>query len=200
MESTTNNLVKTITETIPEKISTFEEPAVDATVPDSTSIFSKIFMFFIIGSFLVFLGIIGFIYVKKGELSFEDYLKNKWSLFQQKMNISVERKKMDVKQTKDIVKEKVQEQKQKIVKENEQTCDNPKKENLIKALDNAAQTSNYMADDSSSNIQSVNKSKWCLVGEAKGVRNCVELDESQKCMSGDIFPSNEVCINPNLRF
>lgn len=78
-------------------------------------------------------------------------------------------------------------------------CENPKKENLIKALNNAAQTEDYMADDASSSIQSVNKSKWCFIGEEKGVRNCVLLNDAQKCMSGDIFPSKDICINPNMR-
>ena len=78
-------------------------------------------------------------------------------------------------------------------------CDNPKKEKLLKALNNAAQTAEYMADDASSSIQSINKSKWCFIGEEKGVRNCVLLNDEQKCMSGDIFPSRDICINPKIR-
>ena len=78
-------------------------------------------------------------------------------------------------------------------------CDNPQKEKLLKALNNAAQTAEYMADDASSSIQSVNKSKWCFIGEEKGVRNCVLLNDEQKCMSGDIFPSRDICINPKIR-
>jgi hypothetical protein len=78
-------------------------------------------------------------------------------------------------------------------------CDNPKKEKLLKALNNAAQTAEYMADDASSSIQSINKSKWCFIGEEKGVRNCVLLNDAQKCMSGDIFPSRDICINPKIR-
>ena len=78
-------------------------------------------------------------------------------------------------------------------------CDNPKKEKLMKALNNAAQTAEYMADDASSSIQSINKSKWCFIGEEKGVRNCLLLNDEQKCMSGDIFPSRDICINPKIR-
>jgi hypothetical protein len=74
-------------------------------------------------------------------------------------------------------------------------CDNPKKEKLMKALNNAAQTADYMADDASSSIQSINKSKWCFIGEEKGVRNCVLLNDDQKCMSGDIFPSSDADFN-----
>jgi hypothetical protein len=78
-------------------------------------------------------------------------------------------------------------------------CDNPQKEKLMKALNNAVQTADYMADDASSSIQCVNKSKWCFIGEEKGVRNCVLLNDDQKCMSGDIFPSRDICINPKMR-
>jgi len=61
---------------------------------------------------------------------------------------------------------------------------------------------NYSADDSMSNIQqskSNSKSGWCFIGEDRGFRSCIQVNENEKCMSGDIFPSQEICINPNLR-
>jgi hypothetical protein len=67
---------------------------------------------------------------------------------------------------------------------------------------NMANTFNYTADDSMSNIQqskSSNKSGWCFIGEDRGFRSCIQVNENEKCMSGDIFPSQEICINPNLR-
>lgn len=39
---------------------------------------------------------------------------------------------------------------------------------------------------------------WCLVGEYSGARSCVGIDEHDKCMSGQIFPSQKMCLNPNL--
>jgi len=63
-------------------------------------------------------------------------------------------------------------------------------------------TFNYTADDSMSNIQkskSGSKSGWCFIGEDRGFRSCIQVNENEKCMSGDIFPSQEICINPNLR-
>lgn len=56
-------------------------------------------------------------------------------------------------------------------------------------------------DSSEAPIQnSVSKGKagWCLVGEYKSKRGCISVDDSEKCMSGDIFPSREMCLNPNL--
>ena len=36
------------------------------------------------------------------------------------------------------------------------------------------------------------------VGTDRNVRSCIQVGESNKCMSGDIFPSKELCMNPNL--
>uniref|UniRef100_A0A6C0EFP9 Uncharacterized protein n=1 Tax=viral metagenome TaxID=1070528 RepID=A0A6C0EFP9_9ZZZZ len=67
---------------------------------------------------------------------------------------------------------------------------------------NTPNTFNYTADDSMSNIQqskSNSKSGWCFIGEDRGFRSCIQVNANEKCMSGDIFPSQEICINPNLR-
>lgn len=57
------------------------------------------------------------------------------------------------------------------------------------------------ADNADSNIQSAissGKNQWCLVGNFQGRRGCVEVDKDTKCMSGQIFPSQHLCLNPNL--
>jgi len=56
-------------------------------------------------------------------------------------------------------------------------------------------------EDSGSDIQKSIASKkggggWCLVGEYNSVRSCVPMDEHDKCMSGQIFPSHKMCTNP----
>jgi hypothetical protein len=40
------------------------------------------------------------------------------------------------------------------------------------------------------------KAGWCLVGEYEGRRGCVAVGESDKCMSGQVFPSHAACVNP----
>lgn len=40
----------------------------------------------------------------------------------------------------------------------------------------------------------------CYVGEERGLRTCVPVDEAAQCMSGDIFPSERQCVNPNMRY
>jgi len=42
------------------------------------------------------------------------------------------------------------------------------------------------------------KAGWCFVGEYDGSRGCVGVDEIDKCMSGQIFPSQKMCLNPTL--
>ena len=57
------------------------------------------------------------------------------------------------------------------------------------------------ADDSTSVTQMKPKSKagFCYIGEDRGFRSCIEVGEGDVCMSGDIFPTQAICINPNLR-
>lgn len=75
------------------------------------------------------------------------------------------------------------------------------KDSLVRALDNAKQTttSQVAPDDSRSSIQTTGKSGWCFIGEEQGIRTCAEVGVNDVCMSGDVFPSQAVCMNPNLR-
>ena len=55
-------------------------------------------------------------------------------------------------------------------------------------------------DDATSKTQKVKgKSGFCYIGEDRGFRSCIEVGENDTCMSGDIFPTKEICINPSLR-
>lgn len=72
--------------------------------------------------------------------------------------------------------------------------------NTATASTNSNNNNDYQADDSTSTIQSGgNKSGWCYIGEDRGFRSCVEVGQQDKCLSGDIFPSKDICVNPNLR-
>jgi len=58
----------------------------------------------------------------------------------------------------------------------------------------------YQADESTSNIQGgAPKSGWCYIGEDRGFRSCAQVGVNDECMSGDIFPTQEICVNPSLR-
>jgi hypothetical protein len=58
----------------------------------------------------------------------------------------------------------------------------------------------YQADDSSSSIQKgTSKAGFCYIGEDRGFRTCEEVGVNDTCMSGNIFPTRDVCVNPALR-
>jgi hypothetical protein len=72
--------------------------------------------------------------------------------------------------------------------------------NLQKALDDSSKVDEVKPDDSLSRIQTHSgKSGWCFIGEDRGFRTCSEIGVNDQCMSGDIFPSQEICMNPKLR-
>ena len=56
-------------------------------------------------------------------------------------------------------------------------------------------------DTSGTNIQNPitsKKTNWCLVGNQNQRRYCASVKDADKCMSGDIFPTHKMCLNPNL--
>jgi hypothetical protein len=82
---------------------------------------------------------------------------------------------------------------------NQQRVDITQQSTLNRAL-NTAQSQqppqqDYEAHDAASSM----KSGWCYIGEDRGFRSCAQVGDNDKCMSGDIFPTQEVCVNPNLR-
>jgi hypothetical protein len=57
-------------------------------------------------------------------------------------------------------------------------------------------------DDAGSRTQAnkaKSKSGYCYIGEDRGFRSCIQVNDTDTCMSGDIFPTQEICINPSLR-
>ena len=54
-------------------------------------------------------------------------------------------------------------------------------------------------DATDSQIQESGKKGWCYVGTDRTFRSCIKVNESEKCMSGKIFPTKDICINPSLR-
>lgn len=74
------------------------------------------------------------------------------------------------------------------------------------SLDNALNTKifnvNEPQPDSTTNpIQNPitsGKQGWCLVGEYQGKRGCIEVGEHDRCLSGQVFPNQKMCLNPTL--
>ena len=56
----------------------------------------------------------------------------------------------------------------------------------------------YVANDSYESIQQ-SKTGWCYIGSDQGYRSCSQVGDADTCMSGNIFPTQDICVNPNLR-
>ena len=57
------------------------------------------------------------------------------------------------------------------------------------------------ADSSTNPIQkpiTSNKAGWCLVGEYEGRRGCIQVGQEDKCLSGQVYPNQKMCLNPTL--
>jgi len=47
--------------------------------------------------------------------------------------------------------------------------------------------------------QFTNKEGSCLIGNDRGFNSCINVGRNDYCMSGDIYPTKDICINPSLR-
>ena len=87
---------------------------------------------------------------------------------------------------------------------NQQQVDITQQSTLNRALNTSQQSQqlqqqDYEANEASSSVHSRGKSGWCYIGDDRGFRSCAQVGVNDTCMSGDIFPSQEICMNPNLR-
>jgi hypothetical protein len=95
--------------------------------------------------------------------------------------------------------------KKKIKKITNEEIYNQEEENdeLQKAIDKKTESNkiNDVLPQSNNNsiIKPTNKKGYCYVGTDRTYRSCVKVEDSDKCMSGQIFPTKDLCINPNIR-
>ena len=85
----------------------------------------------------------------------------------------------------------------------QQSYNNLEQDSLENDLQNAAQgitnSASYSADDTNSGVQTKSTAGWCFIGQDNNTRNCIKVGANDTCLSGDIFPTSDICINPNLR-
>jgi hypothetical protein len=75
-------------------------------------------------------------------------------------------------------------------------------DSLNKALTSTDSVVNNTEYDSTNVLSNIKKGKeqgWCYIGLDRGFRSCSEVGVHDTCMSGSIFPSRELCMNPRLR-
>lgn len=70
---------------------------------------------------------------------------------------------------------------------------------LDSVLNDASRGGEPEPDNAVSTVQSTGKAGWCYIGDDRGTRACSQVGVNDMCMSGDIFPSQDICMNPNLR-
>ena len=70
---------------------------------------------------------------------------------------------------------------------------------LSKMSKNRKKKQRIQHDVSDSQIQTSDNKGYCYVGTDRDFRTCVKVNSSDQCLSGDIFPSRDLCINPSLR-
>jgi spore germination protein GerM len=49
------------------------------------------------------------------------------------------------------------------------------------------------------NVQYNKPVEYCFIGQENHKSYCSEISEGQQCMSGEVFPTMDMCINPRLR-
>lgn len=87
------------------------------------------------------------------------------------------------------------------IQSNQNTSQPKQSSTLNSALADAEENAIPLPDDATSSTQrsGSNKSGYCYIGEDRGFRSCIRVNENDVCMSGDIFPSKDICVNPSLR-
>ena len=73
--------------------------------------------------------------------------------------------------------------------------DEHQQDSLEKALSDASSTN--VPEPSGSMV--TGKSGWCFIGQDKLTRTCAQVGVNDMCLSGDVFATQDVCINPSLR-
>lgn len=175
------------------------EPSASSFTSDSVTSY---FTFTNILIFLLVLSLLGFniyAYLAKGTMTFLEFFQYTiyriFGLFSQTVSVSTEGAAAslevadvgleNIKKSVELPGDEVEGEKE-LLQEKEDYEVNP--------LTNKRETGeDYEASEATSKVG------WCFVGEDRGYRSCAEVGEADKCMSGDIFPSKEICVNPSLR-
>ena len=72
-------------------------------------------------------------------------------------------------------------------------------ENRLQDVSNSIKNSITKKEDKIPEPSSSEQHGYCYVGKQNNVRHCAKVSSKSKCMSGDIFPTMDLCINPKLR-
>lgn len=58
------------------------------------------------------------------------------------------------------------------------------------------------SDETDHKVQDISLNDgYCFIGNTReGIRSCMYVDDTNHCLSNQIYPSMDLCINPNLKY
>jgi hypothetical protein len=72
-------------------------------------------------------------------------------------------------------------------------------ENRVQDVSNSIKSLIVKKEDKVPEPSSSEQHGYCYVGKENNLRHCAKVSSKSKCMSGDIFPTMDLCINPKIR-
>jgi len=87
----------------------------------------------------------------------------------------------------------------KSIKEEKEKREEKEKERELKSKKEKGGVNQLLNKINYNSNQIAKEDGYCYIGYDRGMRNCSEIHQGETCMSGDIFPSLEICMFPNLR-
>lgn len=87
----------------------------------------------------------------------------------------------------------------KSIKEEKELREKKEKERELEKKKEAGGVNTLVNKINYKNNQIATEDGYCYIGYEKGMRSCTEIYEGDVCMSGEMFPSLEICMFPNLR-
>ena len=150
--------------------------------------------------FLLFVGIVILLYMNRDQISlFINERLNK----QKEESVKEEPVKEEPVKEEPVKEEPVKEEpiKEEPVKEEKTIKENEKKENdkYKQIKQGGINELNEKLNKKYRPEQIVKENGYCYIGYENGQRECTNVFEGEICMSGEIFPKLDICINPHLR-
>ncbi len=169
-------------------------------VSTSSFTFWSIFKFILAFIIISVLALNVYSFVTEGVDAYTYLFNQKPEKEEKELNLNIDEKDSGEDETAiDVAAEKTAKENKKNPTELEKVMENSKKsvEDSLETSIVESSPNNYKANNVSLNAKS--KAGYCYVGSDRNVRTCVEVGEDDVCMSGEIYPSHDLCVNPNLK-
>lgn len=199
-----NSISSSMDEVITKIPSVTPQQVVDdlTTISKSTSSKNNYVFYSIIFVIFLLLGFNLFNYLGKGADSLKNIFAPLISFFgystTETAKKTIEKSKQGTKLATDLIADSLQD----AINVTEDTLNIKNQPSLKRDVNKGKSTTLVPKPDTSDSLTQATKSRksgYCYVGEDRGFRSCVKVNKNDVCMSGDIFPSHQICVNPSLR-